>query len=156
MRLEDRFENLKEFLASPEARKVVNSQQLKAMQQELAAAQVREAYWSGVSGHNEQHGRQDMPEADTDKGNALVLPLAPLGGNSWSVRGDTATSPWHSGKWSLWTFVGPGLVREDFETEQDARVAMNVQNVSPDSAPCMVSGPSGRQLDARSWRQLVV
>lgn len=141
------FENLKDFLSSAEAAKALSAEQLNAMKQEIAAAQVREAYWSGVlSSEISESGDAPVPESSD------LVPLQARGVASWAVSDHVSQDPTQSGKWTLWTFVNPALRREDFSSELHARTALSSRNETPGAAPCILRDPSGRMLVASSWR----
>jgi len=144
---ENHFDTLKGFLSSAEAAESVDSKQLKAMRQEIASAQVREAYWSGfTAGSDKQPERRTAQAPDS----TMVLPLAPRGANSWGIQ-EQSSAHLQNGKWTLWSYVGPALRRQDFETEDDARAASKVANGGFGANPSMLRDPSGRQIEANSW-----
>lgn len=135
------FENLKGFLSSPVATQTLSSEQLDKIEQEVASAQMREVYWSGITSAN----------LAAPAGQSMVLPLEPRGGSLWGVRDQTTKAPLQSGKWTLWTYLSPALQREDFTNEHDARAALSSQSESPYSIPCVLRDPSGRVLGGTSW-----
>jgi len=47
--------------------------------------------------------------------------LQPRGGASWAA----SNAPTKTGKWTMWTYVSPGMLRQDFESESDAKAAFN-------------------------------
>lgn len=142
---QNHFEQIDNFLASQEAAAAVDQAQLKAMKMEIASAQVREAYWSGVSERSEL---QAMPAPNSSN---VVVPLEPRGGHSWVVP-DQAQAPVQTGKWSLWTYVSPALHRDDFSSEGEARAAMGSRNDARGEAPCVLRDPYGKVLGGTYWR----
>jgi len=142
---QNHFEQIDKFLASQEAAKAVDQAQLKAMITEIASAQVREAYWSGVSERSEL---QAIPAPHSSN---VVVPLEPRGGYSWGVS-DQAEAPVQSGKWSLWTYVSPALRRDDFSSEGEAKAAMGSRNDARGEAPCVLRDPYGKMLGGTCWR----
>eukprot|EP00927_Polykrikos_kofoidii_P019076 TRINITY_DN18890_c0_g1_i1.p1 TRINITY_DN18890_c0_g1~~TRINITY_DN18890_c0_g1_i1.p1 ORF type:complete len:661 (+),score=122.75 TRINITY_DN18890_c0_g1_i1:72-2054(+) len=52
------------------------------------------------------------------------------------------------GMWTLWSFVGPVLRRQDFAHEQDAWVAYEMESKV---SPCMLRDPCGGEAAARNW-----
>jgi len=62
----------------------------------------------------------NMPEAAPTCINTFTA-LQPRGGASWAG----SNVPMKTGKWTMWTYVNPGLLRQDFECESDAKAAFN-------------------------------
>jgi len=154
---EHHFATLKLFLSSPEAGKFIESHKLSTMKEEIVSAQVREAYWSTLSCDEGSERSLQMqghaqPQAEVPESSSTMVPLTPLGGSSWGFCDRTSTTSLHGGKWALWTYVGPCLHRHDFASEHEARAAMCTRNVLPRAGPCLLRDPSGKELDAISWR----
>merc|ERR1719253_1742924 len=101
--MRSRFENLKSFLSSEEATGTISQELLDAMRQEVAAAQVREAYWSGVSVNEDENSAA----APADDCSTKMLSLEPRGYNAWIVGKHADKAPLQSGQWTLWTYVSP-------------------------------------------------
>lgn len=137
VKAEGHFDALKAFLSSPEAARSLSRDDLAAMRQEVAAAQVREAYWSGVSSQRE--GVEDD--------GCKIVPLEQLGTVAWKAQ----EAPVGTGKWTLWSFLNPALRREDFSSELEARAALNARERTPGVPPCVLKGPSGMVLASSSW-----
>lgn len=145
---ERRFDALEAFLASPDAAKFIDRRQLTMMREEIAEAQVREAYWSGLPDTEEDElpfSMQGSVAVPASRG--TTLPLTPLGGSSWRVRDHTSTDTSGSGKWAVWTYKGPALHREDFSNEHEAWAALCNQS----GAPCVLRDPSGIARISTSW-----
>lgn len=52
------------------------------------------------------------------------------------------------GRWSLWSFSGPQLRRQDFVTEAEAWAAFDIE---AKVSPCILRDPSGAEAAARNW-----
>jgi hypothetical protein len=75
-----------------------------------------------------------------------LVPLTPAGGSLV----DTAVAcqmPPPNGMWTLWSYMGTALRRQDFVHEPDAWAAFNANQVQP----CMLRDPSGAEAAARAW-----
>merc|ERR1719478_1228104 len=74
-----------------------------------------------------------------------LVPLTPAGGSQVECA---CPLPPHDGMWTLWSFIGPALRRQDFASEVDAWAAWNAV---PQAQPCMLRDPSGAEVAARAW-----
>jgi len=72
------------------------------------------------------------------------VPLTPAGASSVEYA---APLPPHDGMWTLWSFIGSHLRRQDFHSEADAWAAFDLIT----NQPCMLRDPSGAEAAARSW-----
>lgn len=52
------------------------------------------------------------------------------------------------GMWSLWSFAGPQLRRQDFSTEAEAWAAFDIE---AKVSPCMLRDPGGAEAASRDW-----
>lgn len=73
-----------------------------------------------------------------------LVPLTPAGGNMIDCA---CPLPPHDGMWTLWSFIGPALRRQDFVIEADAWAAFDANKAQP----CMLRDPSGAEVAARAW-----
>jgi len=85
-----------------------------------------------------------------------LIPLAPRGGASWAA----CNAPVQTGKWTMWTYVSPALLRQDFVSEADARDAYSCgnKNLSADlcvrlhqGSPRILRDPAGYPIAGTSW-----
>lgn len=74
-----------------------------------------------------------------------LVPVTPAGG---SMVNSACPLPSHDGLWTLWSFVGSALRRQDFVLEADAWFAFDATNKAQ---PCMLRDPSGAEVAARAW-----
>jgi len=76
-------------------------------------------------------------------------PMSPM--SSMSPRQGLDSSKRHfqteSRHWTLWSFEGGALRRQDFPTEDSAWAALDANTMHP----CMLRDPSGAEAAARSW-----
>lgn len=73
-----------------------------------------------------------------------IVPLTPAGG---SLAEYAAPLPPHDNMWTLWSFIGSALRRQDFHQEADAWAAFELVKAQP----CMLRDPSGAEVAAHSW-----
>lgn len=74
-----------------------------------------------------------------------LVPLTPAGG---SMVNSACPLPPNAGMWTLWSFIGSALRRQDFVLEADAWAAFDATNKSQ---PCMLRDPFGAEIAARAW-----
>jgi len=170
------FKALRLFLRSQLAAEVLPEEAVLAMWQEVDEAQAREAYLMDLVRRmqavaNESSEVVEMLEESIPKNPAFLtpsrralsaagpssaamvngfgshdhlVPLTPAGG---SMNECACPLPPHDGMWTLWSFIGPALRRQDFVVESDAWSAFNANQAQP----CMLRDPSGAEVAARAW-----
>lgn len=74
-----------------------------------------------------------------------LVPLTPAG--SSLVDSAACPVPPPNGMWTLWSYIGTALRRQDFALEVDAWAAFNANQAQP----CMLRDPAGAEAAARAW-----
>lgn len=167
------FKAVRMFLRSQLAAEALPDQAVLAMWQEVDEAQAREAYLMDLVRRmqavaNESTEVVEMLEESLPKSpmrraaaaagpssatmfsggatsNDHLVPLTPAGG---SMVECACPLPPHDGMWTLWSFIGPALRRQDFEVEALAWAAFNA---IPPAQPCMLRDPSSAEVASRAW-----
>lgn len=76
-----------------------------------------------------------------------IIPLRPLGADSWVIDEATSLKGLGHDRWTLWTYLPPALQREDFSSECEARQALSFRQ----RGPHVLRDPCGREVQASAW-----
>jgi len=171
------FRSLRAFLSSKQAAEGIPQEAVFAMWQEVDEAQAREAYLMDLVRRmqavaNESNEVVEMLEESIPKSSPSVfltpsrraiptgpssmaalsgmsshehlVPLTPAGN---SLVESASLVPPANGMWTLWSYIGTALRRQDFALEADAWGAFHANQAQP----CMLRDPAGAEAAARAW-----
>jgi len=147
------FKSLKDVLKTPNAIYTFGEQTMKLLFLEMDAARAREEYLMDmVKKLQDRDAKSLLPGPRKPKAVPARLRSRQRLTSSTDRLSSVAPSVTRPrslprGHWTLWTFVGASLRRQDFAGEDDAWSAFDETT----SHPCMLRDPSGAEAAARAW-----